>query len=91
MPSSKDGEEIAGAYRARSAFFYRRLVETHLLDCAQKVDRLDQEMAEALDWTDLQRLGISPAVWDGVLREELPRLQYFCHPEVLMADPTLIT
>ena len=90
MSPSKDREGITRAYQARSAFFYRRLVEMRLLDLAQKIDRLDQEMAEALDWRDLWCLGISSAAWDRVIREGLPRLRYFCHPEVLMADPTLI-
>jgi hypothetical protein len=54
------------------------------------VDQLDHEMAASLDWTNLERLAILRPVWDRAAKEGVPRLRYFCHPDALRVEPTLI-
>lgn len=87
--SSKEEGAIVTGYQARAVFFRKSLLKMEVLKLIQQVEKIEEEAA-ALDWSNLDELGISPEAWKYVESNHLPRLSYFCHPAILTRKPRLI-
>ena len=73
------------SYTLRSSFFYRvHSTWQNLLQMLTQVRQL------SLNWTGLEKLGISKSAWRRVSAERVDPVSVFCHPNVIKARPPLI-
>lgn len=79
----------ARVYIERTQFFFRKYNELGLHDCIERVRSLALE-SPPLPWS-ISELGISDAAWDRVAQTGHSPLTYFCHPQVIVEEPHLIT
>jgi hypothetical protein len=89
VPESEDYKREAkkAQYGLRSLFVQRRLKDAAFTDIISQVNDLE---AQALDWNDLEALGISPTAWDVVQRRGNSACRFFCHPDVITKHPRLV-
>lgn len=73
-------------YALRSSFFYR--IHTTWLNLLHMV-----ELATKLvvDWQEHREFGVSDSAWKQVQRGKVNPILVFCHPDVIMATPPLVT
>lgn len=85
MASAQD-EATRLQYALRSTFFFRKRLQFKRI--LLEISSLD---SNAYHWKDQSQLGISKNSFDQLAKSNIPLCGVFCHPDVILAKPYLIT
>jgi hypothetical protein len=82
--NQREAEELQ--YTIRSSFFYRKREQYKRI--LREVKRIRHR---ELNWEPLYDSGISKTAWARVLKKKIRPTEVFCHPEVIITKPQLVT
>ena len=74
------------SYALRSSFYYRLNSQW-----PEVLRLLEHELSLQLDWSERAGFGISELAWDRVTATNANPALVFCHPDIIVSKPRLIT